>query len=173
MSSAWTITALQAVKAALEDDARLATYVDAVRLDGRMRDDVMPDVTRHGILIAPGGIAAQRHTVQQNLETFFYYLKLVIVPWGSPDDEASLLTANTVVDVGTSQVGMLQFREDVANALRGNTLSGFVESTQVEADGLPDLSRVPVAEHDRLFYTATIMGTCEKRVWTDPELRTA
>lgn len=167
--SAWTVDALEAVKAELEGNARLASYVDTVIVRSRLRDDEAPALTRHAILIAPGGKTVTRDTTTTSLESLSLYLRLFVLPW-DPADEEDLLTADTVVGVGTSEVGIYQFAEDVSNALRSQEF-GILESTATECDVIPDLSRMESEAWDTAVYTVTLVWTGQRIANHDPSLR--
>lgn len=165
--TAWTVTALGRIKSELEANARLASYVDAVQITDRIREDELPAVQRHGIFVVGGALSSTVDTTTHSMEAFTGACVLVIVPWSTT--RSLLRTANTVVGVGTSEVGMLQFMEDVRNALRKNELSDLCEATAMEADQQPDISTINV--HDRAFDYAILPWRFLHRGAHDPALR--
>jgi hypothetical protein len=168
--SAWTITALTGLKDTLEANARLSLYVDSVSITDRHRTDEVPAMRRHAIVLIPGALTVQPRTPGSNLELFTVTVRLVIRVWDveNPDE---VVTSNSVTGgVGASEVGMLQFVEDVANALRKVELS-ILEMTGVECDGMPTLTQVASDERDTLFYETALTWTGQHKGYHDPTLR--
>lgn len=169
--TAWTVTALTRLKDVLETDARLSQYVDSVSITDRARPDEVPDMQRHAIVLIPGQITVQPRTPQSNLELLTVAVRLVIRVWDVDDPSAVVISDDITGGVGGSEVGMLQFVEDVACALRKNELSALVEMTGVEADGMPALTAVQSADRDTLFYETTLTWTGQFKGYHDPALR--
>lgn len=162
MTTAWTITALNALVTELENDAVLATYVDTVELGDVDRADDAPDFTRHGIRIVPLGLeSAEVFSPVTTLERFRVGIHLYVLNW-DPVNPIESITGTTVVGVGTSEVGIVQFVEDVCNALRLNTLSDLLEETGVEVEKTAiDFSRVVNGSRDRVFRECVLTWTGE------------
>lgn len=177
MSTAWTGVAMQRALEALEDDAKLSLYVDAFRLRLKLRDDEAPALTRHAIEIAPSDLTLRAAVTQANDELFTMTIRLWIVAW-SLNDEDALLTANdTTGGIGGSTVGLLQMIEDVANALRSETLGvdsngqPLLALTAMEVGGFAGMSVVRFTDLDRMFIAFDIPFTVERRGYHDAALR--
>lgn len=167
--TAWRHVAFERLATELAADAVLATYVDTVARVERIRDDELPDFTRHAIVIAPlGDPAAAPHSPSHNDERFACRLRLVIAGW-EPANPLEHVTGTTVVGVGTSEVGMLKFAEDVRNALRRNDLSTLLEETGREAD--QELSYPSIPEREHCFTEADLTWVGEYMAAIDPSQR--
>lgn len=178
MAVARTILAVERLKAALIADAALAEYVDSVTVKDRARADELPDFERHAIVLIPGAKSATGITPATNLETFTVALRLLIVVWDPADDEAITLAHDPTPGPGRAEVGMLQFVEDVSNALRKHGLpdgDGFdlCLKTGVECDQMPSLMTVKSEDRDTLIYEEFLTWTGEWQGYHDPDLREA
>lgn len=160
MATPWTITAITGAKSALLANATLAAYVDTVEIWDRDRPEDLPALTRHAIVIVPESLSVEVLTPDRNREFMRCRLRLVIAVW-DPTNRQVAVTGETVVGVGTSQVGILKFVEDVQNALRKETLSGLLEETAMEADGVAAFVINPRPERDRIFLECSLTWTAE------------
>lgn len=159
--TAWTITALNGLKSTLENDATLQLYVDTFAIGDRARGVELPDMTRHAIHLFPEGLdAATVHSPTRLTQFFRVRMRLSILVW-DPTDEDAVITGTTVVGVGTSTVGILQFVEDVRDAVRRDTQSNLLEETGHEGDSAVDFLRIPVPDRDRVFYEAEMTWSGE------------
>ena len=170
MATAGQITALESGLTLLQADATLSTYVDDFSIASRYRPATIPGMTRHAIQLIPGATEARPGTVKRNLEQFTIRVRLVIKVW-DPTDEDAILLARTVVGIGTSQVGFLQFAEDVKNAVRKQELTGLAEETAIEADAIPDISQVPNEAHDEIFYESSLNWNLLRVAYHEAALR--
>lgn len=180
--SAWTITALTRLRSLFVADARLSLYVDTFApLALRLRDSGPGfDFTRHAIQIAAGGVSVAPSTVASNVETIAGIVRLWMVPWTL--DESLLLTSDNVAGgvgangVGGSEVGILQFAEDVRNAvilteLDGGTGIRLVEPTGLEMAGYAPIHVPPLDDLDHVVIRHDIPFAFQHVGYMDPALR--
>jgi len=161
MSTAWPITAITRIKAALIADTTLEQYVDSITVTDRYREDTLPIMTRHAIEIIPGAKTVGFDTCGRNVETLTLDLRLVIREW-SVTDRSAILLGVTYLAPGTSEIGVYQFAEDIGNALRLNELTGLCDATGMEIDAVPSLRQIQNEDRDRAFYETILTGSWVK-----------
>ena len=166
--TAWQNDVRNALVTTLLADAVLSTYCEAITKCSVLRDEDLPDVVRHGILVGPPSWRmAEVHSPVTSFDEITIELRACVLVW-DPTNEEAAVSGETVVGLGTSTVGVAKFAEDIGNCLRLNTLNtalvalgrNSLEETGREIDGVGfDLRRVVSPARDRIWREAVLTWT--------------
>lgn len=166
MTTAWTVTALARLESELMGHAALSAYLEGVETWARDRPEQVPNVKRHGIALIPQeSPAATPWVPRSRYEQFPVLIRPFVFVWDATDEGAALTGTDVAGGPTAAQVGLLQFLEDIKDALLFNDLSGLLLKTGQEVEGGAPISTVE-PNRDRVWLETTLTWRGRSRFLT-------